>query len=74
MRAKMALCQKKPMPNARTPNARTGRFEEKRFHYVDAETRGAAQDDSFFLFRRSHARSVMILLMHDKHDDCVFLS
>ena len=42
MRAKMALCQKtigkacvprwhcvkKPMPNARTPNARTGRFEE----------------------------------------------
>ena len=31
MRAKMAFCQKKRMPNARTPNARTGRFEENVF-------------------------------------------
>ena len=69
MRANMAFCQKKT--HAKRTHAVNAR---RHFPYVDVATRCAAQDDSFFLFRRSHARSVMILLMHDKHDDCVFLS
>ena len=55
MRAKMARRQKRT--HAKCTH---WQIRRKRFHYVDAETRGAAQDDSFFLFRRPHARLVMI--------------